>query len=276
MKKRTILASAGIVGKIALLCFVAIAAVPGGSAAFALDLMGPPRATVEQGQIGTGADFSLGEMDIELKNGKWVENQAGVFQDAGNAIDISLGDFETMELYGSIGYGIAENWEAFLRIGAKKAGFGDSIWAQGEDFDSGIDFAVGGGVRATLFEIGDLEIGGLFQANWCNLDGKLDASHWPSPVFVEVDLIEMQIALGATYPWTDSVSVYGGPFVHYIQGDFETQFTNFDITWDIDEGPNYGGYLGAVVEIAENCFFNVEYQHSADASAFAAGLMFRN
>ena len=276
MKKRTILASAGIVGKIALLCFVAIAAGPGGSAAFALDLMGPPRATVEQGQIGAGADFSLGEADIKLKNGWWIETQAGVFQDAGGARDISMKDFETTKLYGNIGYGIAENWEVFLRIGAKKAEFGDAIWAQGEEFDSGIDFAGGGGVRVTLFEINDLEIGGLFQLNWCNLDGKLDSSLLSSPVFVDIDLVETQIALGATYPWTDSVSVYGGPFIHYIEGDFEAQYPNYEIKWDIDEGPVYGGYLGAVLEIAENCFFSVEYQQSADANAFAAGLMFRN
>jgi hypothetical protein len=274
MKRKMSLTNARIVGKICLLCLVVIVVNSGGSTAFALDPMGPPLSVVFEGQFRAGADLTFGKMDIELSNGKWVESAAGVVTDAGDAINFTLKDFETTKLYGTIGYGIAENWEAFVRIGAAKAEFGDSIWRAGEDFDSGIDLAVGGGIKAMFFEIPelDLQIGGLVQVNWSSFDGKLGATSWSAPDFVEVSLAEAQIAVGATYTWTDSISVYGGPFIHYIRGDVEDIFANSVYSWDIDEGPIFGGYLGGLVEIADNCLFHVEYQYSSNANALAAGL----
>ena len=316
MKRRTSLTNAEIVGTIRFLCFIAIAANLGGSTAFALDPLGPPRTTIESGQSGlmagfsrsellspfildpfqpslgdsqkyqfsVGADFSFSKMDIELTNGKWVENDPDTELTSGEFRDRAIKDFERVKLYSTVGYSVAENFEVFMRLGAAKAEFGDSIWqSPGENFDSNIELAIGGGVRATLFDIPehDLQIGGVVQANWSNFDGKLDASGWPAPDSVEISLLEAQIAIGATYVWTDCVSVYGGPFVHYIQGDVEDIFANYEYSWDIEGKTTYGGYLGAVMDLgvwmdlAQDCFFNIEYQHTADASALGAGLMLR-
>lgn len=316
MKRRTSLTNVEIAGTIRFLCFVAIAANLGGSTVFALDPLGPPRATIEHSQssLGTGfsrgetvsafildpfqpslgaaeqykfsvgADFSFSKMDLELTNGKWVETDPETELTSGNFRDITLKDFERIKLYSTVGYSFAENWEAFVRLGAAKAEFGDSIWqAAGENFDSNIELAIGGGVRGTLFDIPeyDLQIGGVIQANWSNFDGKLDAPSWPAPDSVEISLLEAQIAIGATYAWTDCVSIYGGPFVHYIQGDVEDIFANYEYSWDIEGKTTYGGYLGAVMDLgvwmdlAQDCFFNIEYQHTADASALGAGLMLR-
>ena len=276
MKRAATLIDAESVGKIRLLGIVVIMVSLGGSTAFALDPMGPPLARVEEGQFLIGADLSLSKMDVQLSDGKWTEINEDGDQETGKAVDLTL-DFETAKLYGIFGYGIAENWEAFLRLGAAKAEFGDSIWLNGEDFDSNIELAIGGGIRGTLFEIPglDLQIGGLLQANWSNFDGKLDSPLWSSPDFVEVSLAEAQIAIGATYAWTEGLWVYGGPFVHFVRGDVEDIFADAKYSWDIDEGPIYGGYLGALVEIAENCLFHAEYQHSSDANAFGAGLSVR-
>ena len=316
MKRRTSLTNVEIAGTIRFLCFVAIAANLGGSTVFALDPMGPPRATIEhsqssldtgfsrgeevsafildpfqpspgdaeQYQFSIGADFSFSKMDLELTNGNW----ANPSQDptSGNAKDVTIKDFETVKLYTTVGYGFAENWEAFLGFGATKAEFGDDLWASGESFDSGTGLGVRGGARATIFEIPEynLQIGGLIQVNWANYDGKLDAPRHvqPGPDFVEIDLTEMQIAVGATYLWKEGFSVYGGPFVYYVSGDLESAtIDGYDITWDIDGGPTYGAYLGAVMDlgvwmdVAQDCFFNIEYQHTADASALGAGLMLR-
>ncbi len=275
MKRATTLINAENRTKIRFLSVVAIVAGLSGSAAFALDPMGPPAARVREGRFSVGFDFSHSETDIELSNGRWVENDAGVIEDAGQAVDLTIKDFEVNKLYGSVGYGIMENWEAFLQVGATAAEFGDSIWNDTEDFESNSQFGIGGGVRATFYEAIKFKIGGLFQVNWSEFDGKLDATPWPAPDSLDVNLTQMQIAIGVSYMLRDWVWVYGGPFAHYIKGDLEDIYTDYEFTWDIDEGPIYGGFVGAEMKVARDLFFNVEYQHSSDANAFGAGLMFR-
>lgn len=305
MKRRTSLTNFEIAGMIRLLCLAAIAASLSGSAAFALDPMGPPRATGEPGlgagsssgetdyildpfqpslgstehvaHYSVGADFSFSKIDLELTNGNWTNPDSD--PTSGTLGDVTVKDFETIKLYGTVGYGFTKNWEAFLGFGATKAEFGDELWGSGESFDSGIGFGARGGVRTTIFEIPEynLQIGGLLQLNWANYDGELDVPQdvQTGPDFVDIDLTEMQIAMGATYLWKEGFSVYGGPFVYYISGDLESStFEGFDITWDIDAGPIWGAYLGAQYDISRNCVINLEYLHTSDASALGASLIF--
>jgi hypothetical protein len=243
----------------------------------ALDPLGPPISRIWEGEFSIGADFSFSETDIDLSNGKWVESDEGVFDEAGDADDLTLKNFQTIKLYGSVGYGFAKNWEVFARVGAAKAKLGDSIWDDGEDFDSGVELAIGAGVRATFFEFyqPNIKIGALAQLNWAKFDGKLEAGQWPGPDFVEISLAEAQFAVGATYVWRDRVTFFGGPFVHFLSGDVEDIFSDFEYKWDFEEGPIYGGYIGAAMDIYKNCVLNIEYQQSSDANAFGAGLMLR-
>jgi hypothetical protein len=252
--------------------------------AFILDPFESSLGTAHEPHFSVGADFSFSKMDLELTNGEWVNPESD--PSSGELGDKTIKDFEAIKVYGTVGYGFAKNWEAFLGFGGTKAEFGDDLWASGESFDSGLGFGVRGGARTTIFEIPEynLQIGGLIQLNWANYDGKLDAPQHvqPGPDFVDMDITEMQIAVGATYLWKEGFSVYGGPFVYYISGDLETLTINgFDVSWDIDAGPVWGAYIGAQVDLdvwidfAENCFLTVEYQHASDASALNAGLMLR-
>lgn len=274
MKRALILTHAAIVRNIWFVGLVVLAGALSGPAAFALDPLGPPRAGVRQGEFSVGADLSYSQTDLKLVNGRWFSPPSD--PPTGDPGNRTIKDFETIKLHATVGYGFAENWEAFLGIGATKAEFGDDLWSQNEDFDSGIGLGVRGGARTTIFEIPEwnVQVGGLIQINWANYDGKIGASDWPALEFLELELTEMQIAVGATYLWEDGFIVYAGPFVHYVEGDLEELSPNVDITWDIDAGPVWGGFLGAQWELAENCTFNVEYQQSSDASVFAAGVMF--
>lgn len=283
MMRRTNLTNAAIVTKFWLLCSAAIVVSVGGSTALALDPMGPPMSSIWKGQFSLGADFSFSETDIYLSSGKWIETVDGVFDDAGRADGLTIRDFQTIKLYGSVGYGFAKNWEVFGRFGAARAKFGDSIWDSGEDFESGPELAIGAGVRTTIYEFykPNLKLGALAQVNWSRFDGKLDASQWPGPDFVEISLAEAQIAFGATYVWTDRVTLFGGPFVHFLRGDLENVFTDFEYSWDIDQGPIYGIYIGALMDVGDfvdfgqNWVLNVELQLSEEANAFGAGLLWR-
>lgn len=283
MKRVATLAKTKKMRKIWLLGFALLMVGLGGSSAFALDTMGPPAAELLYGQFRGGVDYSYSSMDIKLIEGKWTEYFNSVYLDSGESLPLTLKDFEIHKAYASLGYGIAENWEVFLRMGGTNAEFGDSIWRNSEKFDGSIDFAIGAGIKATFFEGDDLTIGGLFQANWSEFDGKLETPQWAAPDFVGIELMEMQVALGITRTWTDRVSVYGGPFAHFIYGELDDTFSavsgtgllTSEFSWNIDKGPIYGGYIGARIKISEDCSFNVEYQQSADANAFGASLMLR-
>lgn len=256
----------------------------GGSNAFALDLLGPPTTELEKGMFRGGLEYAFSNIDLELKEGKASVFRNGELLVSGNAGSVTINDFEVNTLYATVGYGVFENCEAFVRLGAAKAEFGDSLWEEGEDFDSGIDFAIGAGVKATFYEGFDWKVGGIIQINRSELDGEIDSSSWviPQPHFAEIGLTEIQIAMGASYMYSRRLSIYGGPFAHFISGDFEYKFsritTEFDTgeyDWEINEGPTFGGYLGAQIEISKSWFANIEYQHSSDANVLGASIMMR-
>jgi hypothetical protein len=257
----------------------------GGPTSFALDPMGPPAAGLEQGQAKAGVDYSYSEMDVELSDGTWVEYLDGAFFDSGDAVSFTLKNVEMNRGYANLGYGVADNFEAFVRVGGTNAKFGDSIWEDDEAFDSDTDFAIGGGIKATFLEAGGLKLGGLLQANWSEFDGKLTAEHWAASDFVEIDIAEVQIAAGASYTWAERVSIYGGPFLHFISGDLQDTFSEVDAgsgglltseySWDIEEKWVLGAYIGVQLELSENGAFNIEAQHTAEADAVGLSLTLR-
>ena len=257
----------------------------GSSNVFALDLMGPPAAELKKDMFRGGLEYSFSSMDLDLIEGKALVYRNGALLVSGPAASIKIKDFKVNALYATVGYGIFENCEAFLRLGAAKATFGDSLWDQGEEFDSDIDFAIGCGVKATFYEEFDWKIGAIFQINRSELDGEIDSSSWtiPQPNFVEISTTEMQIAMGATYMYSSRLSIYGGPFAHFISGNFDYDFNNIvdqglDIgtfSWEINEGPTFGGYIGAQINIAKNFTGNIEYQHISNANVFGANIMMK-
>ena len=256
----------------------------GGSNAFALDLMGPPVAGLEKGMFRGGIEYSYSKMDLDLIEGQAIIYRNGVLLGSGPAQSLTIKDFKVNTLYATVGYGIFENCEGFLRMGAANATFGDSLWEEREEFDSNIDFAIGGGVKATFYEGFDWKIGGVFQINRAELDGEIESSSWvvPQPQFAEISTTEMQIAMGATYQYSSRVSIYGGPFAHFISGNFDYKLTRIteefdtgEYSWEINEGPTFGGYIGAQIEIAKNCSANIEYQHNSNANVFGVNVMMR-
>ncbi len=257
----------------------------GPATALALDPMGPPLAETEKGWFRAGLDYSFSDMDIELGEADFDQFRNGVKEGSGTASSVTLEGFQPHKAYANIGYGVFNNWQAFLRLGAATANSGGKVWDLGEEFDGSIDLAVGGGIKATFYEGFYTTIGGLAQVNYTRYDGNLSASGWSSPDFVSIDLAELQVALGVTYRWTPRFSVYGGPFAYFAIGDFEGSFSTTaldieglirtDYSRDIDVGPTFGGYLGARIKISEDRFFNIEYQQTSDAIAVGAGLMFK-
>jgi hypothetical protein len=253
-----------------------------GSNLFALDLLGPPTAELEKGMFRGGIEYSLSQMDLELIEGNLDLYRDGEFL-TGSIDSITIKDLEVTTLYTALGYGF-ENYEVFVRMGAANATFGDSLWEEGEEFDNDYNFAIGAGAKATFHEGFNWKIGGIFQINRTELDGEINSSSWPitQPQLAEISTTEMQIAVGVTYLYSSRVSFYGGPFAHFISGDFDYKFTRIgetvdtgEFSWEINEGPTYGGYLGAQFKFAKKYSANLEYQHTSDANVFGANIMIR-
>lgn len=255
-----------------------------GSSALALDPMGSPTADLEHGQFKAGIEFSYSEMDLELNEGIWIEFLDGAFFDEGYATSFTLKDFKTNRAYANFGYGVADICEVFLRVGGAGGKFGDSIWEDGERFDSNSGFSIGGGIKATFFDEGNLKLGGLFQIGWSEYSGLLDSGYWAAPDYVEVELAEVQIAAGATYSFSDRARIYAGPFLHFAGGDLDDVYSEVDVgggqltsyySWNIEEDSIVGIFIGAQLDITENCSFNVELQGTGSAQAVAAGVAWR-
>ena len=253
-----------------------------GSNAFALDPMGPTTAGLRQGESVIGIDYIHSNMNLKLTHGKWSETFNGTFNGAGEAVSFDLDDFKTNKIYANFEYGIWDGCELYLRLGGVSTEFGDSIWEANEKFDSNTNFTFCLGSRATFYEIGELQIGRLIQLSWTNIDGdlKVPLPEYPQPDDVDIELLEVQIAIGPTYTAPNGTSIYGGPFFHFVDGNLEDKFTDISgisskYSWDIEETSIFGGYLGAQLCFSENTFLNLEYQHTGGADAFGLSFLYR-
>lgn len=285
MKNGSTWATANSSGLIWLMSFVLIAVGMGPATALALDPMGSPFSELEKGQLRAGLDYSFSFMDIELDKVSFDQYIDGVRSGSGDGPGVTFEGFKPHKLYACFGYGVFDNWEAFVRLGAATANSGGNIWGLGEEFDGSLDLAVGGGIKATFYEGFYTTIGGLAQINYTRYDGNLNASNWSAPDFVQIDLAELQVALGASYMYSPRLSVYAGPFVYFAMGSFDGSFCatvedisgliRTDYSRDINVGPTFGGYLGARIKMTEDRIINIEYQQTADAGAVGASIMFK-
>lgn len=251
------------------------------SSAYALDPMGPPTCVLQKGEYRNGLEVALCSQDLETSLGKWKQYINGVLDDSGSVSLGTLDNFETYRGYLTVGYSPYRTWEIFGRLGGVTGTLGDEFWSAGEDFESKRELAISGGVKKTFFEEFALSIGGLVQASWMKFDGELDTPLRPG--FLDIDMLEIQAALGATYLFSDRFAVYGGPFINMIFGDIEytysTELTSDLVTWqfdwDIEDDINYGAYVGSRIMLKKDCSLNIEYQQTSDAYTIGAGLMLR-
>ena len=111
--------------------------------AFGLTLMGPPKATLEQGKFSVGFDYSYSDVEIELSGYGYKWNE----------------DVESNSLLGTFGYGIVDNCEIFARLGFTdvKSDVFDVL-----DFDSDFEFSYGFGTKVTFAESDALSWGSIF------------------------------------------------------------------------------------------------------------------
>jgi hypothetical protein len=210
---------------------------------WALTYMGPPTSDIEAGQFGIGFDYSESETNIEIKG------LSGV-----------LTDVEANTHFARFILGIGDGAELSARVGTD------------EIEDLGNEFAWGLGVKATLVESGSLNWGALFQLTGLYGDETDTVSGFA--ITGDFDVYEYQVAVGPTLK-INSLSVYGGPFVHFIDGDGDIRILGTTLSYDFEQESEFGGYVGLSWNMGENTSFAVEYQATDDADAIGIGLVHR-
>ena len=130
--------------------------------------------------------------------------------------------------------------------------------------------AIGAGTRVTFFEWEEISVGLLAQVSFVpyeNFEGNPSTLFGsPATMDTEIHMTEVQIALGPTWNCTEYLSVYGGPFLHLIDGAADVNLTlggsNFPDKVGIEQSTIFGGYIGASMRFSEhpNIICSIEFQ----------------
>jgi len=229
--------------------------------ALAFDPMGPPAAGLGKGKTSLGIEYIWNKMEFERNT----------LSDSTAEKTPKLDPLH--KVYGVFGYGVADNVDVFARAGAACADW-DLPAAYDWEMGGSWSFVYGCGVRMTLAENPGVKWGVLAQYSWNQLRGEGDEpggekTNW------DMTLDEMTIAFGPTWAPSQGLSIYGGPFLHFIRG-----YEELDMWGDIHRHPMsdenwFGGYIGAQLEVCQNCALNVEWIQTADDMAGAVGLVWK-
>lgn len=264
------------------------------SVVFALPLMGPPRAMIGQDQWNVGLGYSYSQMDLEASGKSREDPGTGTWGPwLGSKHDIEK--LTSNLVLGQVGYGVSESMDVSLYLGVsdaqddmKESTAGVYPGDKYTGLDCGLGFAWGLGARATFWKDGDITWGGLLQILWENpSDG--DISLEPEPPTLpnhltgdaELDLREILVAAGPTVQ-LEGFSIYGGPFLHFVDGTIETSVSGLDssgippvdrveLSEDIKQASEIGVYAGLEGEADAETSWYAEYRMTADAWGVGIG-----
>jgi hypothetical protein len=270
--------------RMALLAIILIVMALSSSVALALPPMGPPKALIGQDRWGVGIGVSHSQMDVDTF-GKSREDPDGAGWLPTSYAKHEIEDLTSNMVLGRLGYGAYETVDVFVCLGAsdaqddmteKLATGGDGNKYTG--LDSSFGFAYGVGARATFWQEGDLVWGGLVQILWENpSSGDIDLAPTdgdPAKLSGDMDLNlqEIQVAVGPTVKM-DSFSLYGGPFLHMVSGDLDVKASGIDsfsalnrvdLSQDIRQDPQLGGFFGVMGDADKDTFWYAEFQITGD------------
>ncbi|MCX5646084.1 MAG: hypothetical protein NTZ17_15600 [Phycisphaerae bacterium] len=261
--------------------------------------MGSPTAYLGAGRWGFGAEYGYGQMDLET-SGTVTDTFPGFSRDSWPQ-DFRIDNLKSNMAFGTVAYGLTDNWDLFARIGAADAkgtivvlpAIVKSAERQ-DDSDGSFGLAWGVGTRATLHKSGPWSFGGLVQVTWFRPgDGEFSiedplpldpVKH--EPVWVgdaKLSYWQAQASLAAAFQ-VDTWRFWAGPFFQFTQGDMDFSGTysltgavgTGTLNWasTIDDSFQVGGHFGANWEICDQFNLWGEGQITSDAWLIGVGLVF--
>ena len=221
--------------------------------ALALGPLGPPTAGLKTGKFSVAGEYAFSDSDVE------VEGE-------------TLKGLESNIFLGQLGYGISDDWEVYGLLGAADHEIDDL-----DPLDFSYDFAYGFGTKYTFAKGEKLSWGALFEMGWRSGDDSIDVG--VDSADVDFDYFEMFIAVGPTWKVSECFRIYGGPFFYMLDGDIEIEGTiegeAFDVSGDMEEESEFGGYVGAEWDLSANACLYGEVQFTSDMTVYGGGIAWK-
>ncbi len=256
--------------------------------------MGLPTATVGQGQWAVGAEYGYEQQDLK------AFGRVSEVLLAGSTFSwtqpFRLDSVTSSMFFGTLAYGLCENWDLFGRIGMSNAKDSlvllpadtDSVQTQ-DDLDSSFGLAWGVGTRATFCRSGPWSFGGLAQVTWFHPgdsgftvpDPLIPGESWVGDVTLKY--WQAQVALAAAYQ-ADTWRLWAGPFLQFVRGDLDfagnavlggVGVSSLRWTSDLQESSQIGAHFGANWEVTKEWNLLLEGQITGDSWLVGVGAGFR-
>lgn len=240
--------------------------------AFAFNLMGPATSRLKDaGNVSIGAEYFWSNMEIDADGLSALSLTSDTFD-----------DFKTDKTTANLALGMGRGSEVFFRFGVTDA-----------DPDSGNDWGgipdhmgnsdevliLGGGAKWTLYDSENFGWGILTQLSWAeyDFDGRsYSVGAHSVTLSPEFEIIEVQVATGPTLKLNKDLTIFGGPFLYFLNGDADFKGTidgsAASISADLDQESLLGGYIGAELGLGENAIISYEVQ--ATSGSYGMGGQF--
>jgi len=230
-----------------LLCFAVVLSGLLSSSALGQSPIGPPVASLDQGQFAAG--FSYGHSKGDVKG-----TVLGT--------SVTVEDIEVNSYMVNLIFGVLENWEFQIDLGASDY---DDV-----DLNSSGDFAFGFGVKTTFAEQDKVKWGAAVLAHW--YEAGASGVDFGIPWTEDISWSEIKLAVGPSYKEA-RFCLYGGPFLQFIDGEGDYTVGGFSYSGDFEEDSMFGGFVGAQIDFIRDVVLGVEGQLTGSGSAVVVSIL---
>jgi len=207
-----------------------------------------PAATLGRGEFATGFGFSHSSIDLKV---------------SAFGISVIAKDEEIDTYMANLIFGLDESVEFQIDLGASHVDI--------QNMESSTDFAGGLVLRFTLAQSEKIKWGIVGSVHWYEASGS--GVDFGIPYSEEDSWREFQVAFGPSYK-DGALCLYGGPLLHFIDGEGEAIVAGVPISGDIEHDSCLGGFVGANIDLNENTTLGFEYQFTGSAHAICASIRF--
>jgi hypothetical protein len=261
---------------------------------FAVDPLGPPKASLAPGQLSLALDYSYSDLQLVDVSGSKT-SRVDIDNMHTTYLTLSMGALEWLEVFVRVG-GVAMDGSKLEDGSWSYTRWGGSKNYQ-YDYDYDWDWIYGGGLRVTFGSVGDVTFGAVGTFSYAELDGDYcrttiwncsDERSWYGPQVGTLDakLQQISVGVGATWQVFENLAVYGGGLFHHVRLKMDTEreysyssrhywSSDSSTVFDNDDRESmFGGYLGVLWGITPDVSLSLEGACTGDGVGGSASLAF--
>ena len=231
---------------------------------FAFEPLGPSVPVLKANEAGIALEYTWSKLDIETEGLTEFGLDSFVIKDS-----------KINKVQAKLSVSVTKDLELFFR-----SGIGNLKGESGDRSDEGL--LLGGGFKVAIIRDTAFDLGITAQTGWSKFNFGPDAFmidgvavSWEE----QVSFHEIQVATGPVVKLAENITLYGGPFLHFITGQDEIVGTidgvNVEDEFDLDQDHIFGGYIGTQIQLSSKTDIAVEFQTTESGEGIAASLQYR-